>query len=109
MNQSVLRRLRLASQIAFLALFVVLLVRTEFNAGTRAAGDALLLPHPVGWFLEASPLVALGTALATSSLYRRLIWCLIILVPTFFLGRFFCGWVCPFGTLNHFFGSWKSE
>ncbi|MGE5357723.1 MAG: 4Fe-4S dicluster domain-containing protein, partial [Bacteroidales bacterium] len=34
---------------------------------------------------------------------------LVILVPTFALGRFFCGWVCPLGTLNHFFGSWKSE
>ena len=34
-----------------------------------------------------------------------LLWSLVILVPTLFLGRFFCGWICPLGTLNHFFGS----
>ena len=38
-----------------------------------------------------------------------LLWSLTILIPTFFLGRFFCGWICPLGTLNHFLSSWKSE
>jgi len=37
------------------------------------------------------------------------VWSLAILVPTFFLGRFFCGWICPLGSLNHFIGSLKSE
>jgi polyferredoxin len=110
MTQSVLRRVRLASQLVFFTLFLLLLVRTEFNTSARAAaGDALRLPHPVSLFLEVNPLVALGSALATGSLYRRLAWCLVILVPTFVLGRFFCGWICPLGTLNHFVGSWKSE
>jgi len=26
-----------------------------------------------------------------------------------FLGRFFCGWICPLGSIHHFFGSLKSE
>jgi formate hydrogenlyase subunit 6/NADH:ubiquinone oxidoreductase subunit I len=25
------------------------------------------------------------------------------------IGRLFCGWVCPLGTLHHFVSSWKSE
>jgi polyferredoxin len=107
-GQGRLRRLRLVSQIFFFALFVVLLVRTEF-AGSPGDVNGLRLPHPVGWFLELNPLVAFATALSTGSLYRRLAWCLAILVPTFALGRFFCGWICPFGSLNHVFGSWKSE
>ena len=28
-----------------------------------------------------------------------------ILVPTLFLGRFFCGWICPMGTLQHCVGN----
>ena len=43
------------------------------------------------------------------ALYRGLLWSLVVLIPTLFLGRFFCGWVCPMGTLHHFFGSLKSE
>ncbi|MHC4445964.1 MAG: 4Fe-4S binding protein, partial [Planctomycetota bacterium] len=35
-----------------------------------------------------------------------LLWSLIILIPTLFLGRFFCNWVCPFGILHHFVG-WR--
>ena len=104
-----IRRLRLASQALFFALFVLLLVRTEFRASPLDAGAALQLPHPVSFFLELNPLVALVTALSTASLYRRLVWCLVILVPTFALGRFACGWICPLGSLNHFFGAWKSE
>ena len=49
------------------------------------------------------------SALASSALYRGLLWGLVILIPTFFLGRFFCGWICPLGTLNHFFSQFKSE
>jgi len=29
----------------------------------------------------------------------------VIIVPTLFLGRFFCSWICPLGTLNQFL-SW---
>jgi polyferredoxin len=60
-------------------------------------------------FFEWDPLVALVNALAGHALYRGLIWCLIILVPTLFLGRFFCGWICPMGTLQHFVGNMPSE
>ena len=30
-------------------------------------------------------------------------------MPTLFLGRFFCGWICPMGTLQHFVGNMPSE
>ncbi|MFB3917203.1 MAG: 4Fe-4S binding protein [Terriglobales bacterium] len=104
-----LRKLRRLSQIVFFAAFLLLLLKTEFRGPLYTAGGDLRLPYPVRWFLEIDPLVAVSNALATRALYRGLLWSLVIIVPTFFLGRFFCGWMCPLGTLNHFFGSLKSE
>ena len=59
---------------------------------------------PVDWFLEMDPLVAIGTMLSTHTLYHPLIWALLIIALTVIFGRFFCGWVCPFGSINHFLG-----
>ncbi len=53
--------------------------------------------------------MALSNALASHALYRGLLWSLVILIPTMFLGRFFCGWICPLGSVHHFFSSFKSE
>jgi ferredoxin len=64
---------------------------------------------PVRLFFEWDPLIALISALAGHAIYRGLLWSLIILIPTLFLGRFFCGWICPMGTLQHWVGSWPSE
>jgi len=59
---------------------------------------------PVDWFAQLDPLVAIGTALATHKLYWPLLWALVTIILTIIFGRFFCGWVCPFGTLHHFVG-----
>ena len=59
---------------------------------------------PVNWFLQLDPLVAIGTILTTHSLYWPLLWALVTIVLTVILGRFFCGWVCPFGAIHHFVG-----
>jgi polyferredoxin len=59
---------------------------------------------PVNWFLQLDPLVAIGTILTTHTLYRALLWALVTVILTIVLGRFFCSWVCPFGSLHHFVG-----
>ncbi len=59
---------------------------------------------PVNWFLQLDPLVALGTIMTTGTLYGGLLWALATVVLTVLLGRFFCSWLCPFGTLHHFIG-----
>jgi polyferredoxin len=102
-------RLRRASQIIFLLLFVFLLLRTDFHSPVWGPPGDLRLTSPVSLFFQLDPLIAISNALASRALYRGLLWSLIVLIPTFFLGRFFCGWVCPMGTLNHFFSSLKSE
>jgi polyferredoxin len=101
-------RLRTASQIAFFLLFLVLILRTDFRSSSSSP-DELRPTWPVALFFQLDPLVALSNALASRALYQGLLWSLLILIPTFFLGRFFCGWVCPMGTLNHYLASWKSE
>jgi len=104
-----LAKLRRWSQIIFLALFLFLLFKTEYRGSLHAVKDDVRLPYPVAWFLQLDPLAALVTALSTWTLYKGLAWSLIVLIPTLFLGRFFCGWICPLGTLHHFFGNLKSD
>jgi polyferredoxin/Pyruvate/2-oxoacid:ferredoxin oxidoreductase delta subunit len=59
---------------------------------------------PVNWLLQIDPLIALGTVLTTRVLYAGLLWAMATVLLTILLGRFFCGWVCPFGSLHHFVG-----
>ncbi len=59
---------------------------------------------PVNWIIQLDPLVGLATLLSTKTVYAGLLWGLLTMVLTIILGRFFCGWVCPFGTLHQFVG-----
>lgn len=86
-----LRTLRQIYAAFFLALFVILLLVMDFD-GLRGYQASL--------FLELDPLTALAGFLSSGTFYRGLLWSLLILIPTLFLGRFFCSWVCPLGTLN---------
>ena len=90
---------RRIAQIFFFALFAWLCVVTTI-------GDRLwqLRGWPVNLFLQLDPLVALGTLLTTKTVYAGLLWALATVVLTILLGRFFCGWVCPFGALHQFIG-----
>jgi polyferredoxin len=108
LSQSSLSLWRRVSQIFFLLLFLVLLVLTSLHSMPGTTSD-IHLRGPVRLFFEWDPLVALTNALAGHALYRGLLWSLIILVPTLFFGRFFCGWICPMGTLQHFVGNMPSE
>ncbi len=108
MAGSRLPRWRRISQIFFLLLFLVLLVFTSLHSMIGTTSD-MHLRGPVRLFFEWDPLVAVANALATHALYRGLLWSLVILLPTLLLGRFFCGWICPMGTLQHFVGNMPSE
>jgi polyferredoxin len=109
MTQQRLPQFRRPSQILFLLLFLLLMMKTESCSSLRAVRGEVQLFYPVSFFLQLDPLTAVASALSTHTLYRGLLWSLAVLLPTLFLGRFFCGWICPLGTLNHFVSSWKSE
>jgi polyferredoxin len=104
------RNLRRISQIVFFAVFFWLILKTTFEVSfTPNSTEAIRLPYPVSIALEFDPLVALMTLLSSGTVYKGLLWSLVILIPTIFLGRFFCGWVCPLGSLNHWTSEFTSE
>jgi len=85
-----MRSLRRISQIIFFLFFLYL-----FLSATYPLENML----PPDLFLRASPLVALGAMLASRGFISLLIPALIIWLLTIPLGRFFCGWICPLGTI----------
>jgi len=91
-----LPRLRRLSQVLWLSLFLFLVWGTGLPAFLQ------------NLFLNADPFAAITNVLASGALDAWLLLSLVILIPTLFLGRFFCGWICPLGTLNHFAGNIKS-
>ena len=79
------------------ALFVFVTTFTHLD-------DVPALKFWVSKFLEIDPLVTIATALATHTVYKGLLWSLVLLIPTLFLGRFFCNWICPYGIIHQFSG-----
>jgi MauM/NapG family ferredoxin protein len=79
--------------VLFLALFFTVLVM----AGTGG--------KPGNLFLRINPLAAVTVAFATRSLPALLLPALGLLAVAIVMGRLFCGWVCPLGTLNHWTGA----
>jgi polyferredoxin len=59
---------------------------------------------PINWILHLDPLVALGTVLSTGKFYWPLHCALGTILITIIFGRFFCGWICPFGAIHQFVG-----
>ena len=90
-----LRRVRQLVQFLLLALFLYLVYKT-----TREGGS----PIPVNLFSRLDPLMALTSMLASRSVILNFAPTLITVLVTLALGRFWCGWICPLGTLLDLFG-----
>lgn len=88
---------RRISQGVFLLLFLFLFLQTE-QKGTDQLG------YPVKLFLDADPLLFLSSVLASRSVQIAFASSLILVLLTVLLGRVFCGWVCPLGTLSALVG-----
>jgi MauM/NapG family ferredoxin protein len=80
------------SQLLFLALFLLLFVRTEYRGADRISAA-------VNSFFRADPLVSVSYLLAEKSFTWLIFPGLLVLGLSFLLGRFFCGWICPLGTI----------
>ena len=80
------------SQLLFLLIFVVLFVQTEYR-GSDSISAA------INSFFRADPLVLVSYLAAVRSFTWLLLPALLMVVFTLLLGRFFCGWICPLGTL----------
>jgi ferredoxin len=77
-------------QAAFLGLFGLLFALNPL-------AEKLLLPPDL--FLKADPLLGLSAFLASRRFHESLLWGLPVLLTALVAGRFFCGWLCPLGTL----------
>lgn len=91
---------RIIVQTLVMALFMAFVFTTTFAHLNQMPA----LKFWVSKFLEIDPLVGLATAITTHTLYKGLIWSLVLLIPTLFLGRIFCNWICPYGIMHHFVG-----
>ena len=87
MRARILRRL---VQVIFLAFFVYLFSRAAYPLRSRL---------PVDLLLRIDPLAAAVSFLASRTIVPQMLLSLVLLGATFFLGRFFCGYVCPLGTV----------
>ena len=87
-----LSNIRRIAQVAVLALFIFLLIKTVSPVESPIRPD---------FFMHLDPLAALSTALSSWSIsvvalhFRAAV---LVVILTILLGRFFCGWVCPMGT-----------
>ena len=67
-------------------------------------GLLLLAVHPwcEGWavdfFLRLDPLIGIGSAIAARTFEFAFVPCMVVLLSALFLGRVFCGHICPMGT-----------
>ena len=91
-----LRRLRQLIQYFSLALFLYLFVRTTSEGGS---------PIPLNLFARLDPLLALNTMLAGRSAIPTFAPAIITVLATLALGRIWCGWICPLGTVLDSFGT----
>jgi MauM/NapG family ferredoxin protein len=93
-----LRKIRIASQAIFLLLFLWLFLQTE----SKGADE---LGYPVKIFLDADPLIFITTLLASHEWIKTFFLAVFMIIATVILGRVFCGWVCPLGTLHNLVGT----
>lgn len=99
-------RVRRLMQLAFLAAFFALV----FIARPTAEGD----PSP--WlksFFLIDPLIAAATWLSAHAVPVAALLSLVVVGVTIVMGRVFCGWACPLGTIHdiagRFFDGWQRD
>ncbi len=80
------------SQFIFLAIFLILFVNTEYRGKDE-------ISVAINSFFRANPLVVVTYLLAVKAFTLLLLPGIFMFVFSAILGRFFCGWICPLGTI----------
>ncbi len=94
--------MRRTSQALSLLFFLFLFIQTQSKGKDE-------LEYPVKIFLDIDPLIFLSLLLSSHHVEKGLLLSGITIGLTIIFGRFFCGWVCPLGTLNHLVGRLKKR
>ena len=99
MKVATTRRIRQVVQVVSFLFFLVLAV---YSTATLGGFFSWELP------LRFDPLAALTTMIAQRRWLVNFLPAAVILIATLILGRFWCGWLCPLGTLFDWFGPRKA-
>ncbi len=112
MKQKHLIWIRRFCQAFFLCLFIFLLIGTKLPqdvyldySPTFAEVKDIRITGPVTFFFQLDPLVWLSSMISARQWIAGFGWAIGLLIATIVFGRFFCSFVCPFGTLHHMTGS----
>lgn len=84
--------IRRIAQLFFLVVFLVLFIRTDYNGSDHLDAGVNLL-------FRLDPYLAACVVLGVKTFIALLLPSLVVIALTLFLGRSFCGWFCPMGTL----------
>jgi polyferredoxin/formate hydrogenlyase subunit 6/NADH:ubiquinone oxidoreductase subunit I len=106
--------IRRITQAGFLCFFLFLLIESrlpqdvyqDYSSAFSTEQD-LRLKLPVTFFFQLDPLVGLTSLLSGYRLIVGFLWGLGIVLLTLLIGRAFCGFICPFGTIQHAIGGFK--
>ena len=85
--------IRRGVQSLFLLAFLGLIVLTRYPVDGQAS-------HAVELFFHFDPLIQVATWLSTHELAHGALLALAVIVLTLLMGRVFCGWICPLGTVH---------
>jgi MauM/NapG family ferredoxin protein len=89
------------SQIFFLLLFFTLAIKTTISSNIFSTEPEI--SGNIKYFLSFDPLIALVVLITGHAILLLFLLSIITVLLTIFCGRLFCGFICPFGTLHHFF------
>ena len=93
-NKKIWVWLRRLSQMAFFVFWVHLFIETALHAT-----ESLIIPD---LFMYMDPLAAILATTSARVFVPALLWTLVFIILTLILGRFFCGWICPLGSVLDF-------
>ena len=95
-----IENLRRLFQISFFLLFLWLFLATVGKIDLTINAWTVKSSIPVDIFFRTDPLLFLSTSIALRQIITSMLWFVIpIVLLTVIAGRFFCGWICPMGTL----------
>ena len=100
--------LRRCLQTVFLLYFLMLLVQTRLSTDilidysiALEGSRPFVIDRSVDFFFRIDPLLRLTTLVGGTPWWTGMVWVAGLVVLTVLLGRVFCGFICPFGSLHH--------